>query len=65
MRRDHPFAAPILAPLDTLQERSIAAPGLLAGVIVGKYCDHLPLYRQDQFLATRHRVRLPRQCVAR
>ncbi len=65
VRRDHPFAAPILAPLDTLQERSIAAPGLLAAVIVGKYVDHLPLYRQEQIFATRHRVRLPRQCVAR
>ncbi|MEO6788639.1 MAG: IS66 family transposase [Chthoniobacteraceae bacterium] len=64
VRRDHPFAAPILAPLDTLAERSIAAPGLLAAVIVGKYCDHLPLYRQEQIFATRHRVRLPRQTMA-
>ena len=39
--------------------------GLLAAVIVGKYRDHLPLYRQEQIYATRHRVRLPRQCVAR
>ena len=64
VRRDHPFAAPILAPLDTLQERSIAAPGLLAAVIVGKYCDHLPLYRQEQIFLTRHRVKLPRQRMA-
>jgi hypothetical protein len=64
VRRDHPFAAPILAPLDTLQERSIAAPGLLAAVIVGKYCDHLPLYRQEQIFLVRHRVRLPRQTMA-
>lgn len=65
VRRDHPFAPPVLAPLDTLQERSIAAPGLLAAIIVGKYCDHLPLYRQEQIFLTRHRVRLPRQRVAR
>lgn len=28
-------------------ERSIASPGTLAHVITGKYCDHLPLYRQE------------------
>ena len=63
-RRDHPFAAPILAPLDTLQARCIAAPGLIAAVIVGKYCDHLPLYRQEQIFATRHGVQIPRQSMA-
>jgi transposase len=63
-RKDHPFAAPILAPLDTLQARCIAAPGLIAAVIVGKYCDHLPLYRQEQIFATRHGVQIPRQTMA-
>jgi transposase len=29
-------------------ERGIAGPGLLAHVLVSKYCDHLPLYRQSQ-----------------
>jgi transposase len=64
VRRDHPFAAPIIAELDTLQERSIAAPGLIAAIVVGKYCDHLPLYRQEQIFATRHRVQIPRQSMA-
>jgi len=59
VRRDHPFAAPILAPLDTLKECPVALPGLLAAVIVGKYCDHLPLHRQGQIFLTRHRGRLP------
>jgi transposase len=63
-RRDHPFAAPILAPLCTLQDRCIAAPGLIAAVIVGKYVDHLPLYRQEQIFATRHDVVIPRQTMA-
>jgi transposase len=63
-RKDHPFAAPILAPLDTLQARCIAAPGLIAAVIVGKYCDHLPLYRQERIFATRHGVQIPRQTMA-
>jgi transposase len=30
--------------------KSIAGPGLLAHVIVSKYTDHLPLYRQEQIL---------------
>jgi len=31
-----------------LQERCIAAPGLLAQIAAAKYCDHLPLHRQEQ-----------------
>ena len=34
VKRDEPHKAPIIAPLNTLQERSIAAPGLLAQIIV-------------------------------
>ena len=59
-------AAPIIAPLPVrLQDRSLPAPGLLAHVLVGKYCDHLPLYRQERIFATRHGVNLPRQTLAR
>lgn len=29
-------------------ERGRAAPGLLAHILIGKYADHLPLYRQQQ-----------------
>ena len=37
-------AVPIVAPLpDSILERSIVAPGLLAQIVVAKYCDHLPL----------------------
>jgi transposase len=32
-------------------ERSYAGPGLLAHVLVSKYCDHIPLYRQSQIYA--------------
>jgi len=63
-RRDHPFAAPIIAPLHTLQDRCIAAPGLIAAIVVAKFCDHLPLYRQEQIFATRHGVEIPRQTMA-
>jgi len=58
--------APLIAPLpERLLDRSLPAPGLLAQILVGKYCDHLPLYRQEQIFAQRHRVHLPRQTLAR
>ena len=58
--------APVIAPLPpVLQERGIAAPGLLAQVVVAKYCDHLPLYRQEQIYKSRHGVELSRQTLAR
>jgi transposase len=41
-------------------EKSLAAEGLLAHVVVSKYADHLPLYRQEGILA-RHGVTLSRQ----
>ena len=40
-------------------EKCIAGPGLLAHVIVSKYSEHLPLYRQEAILA-RHGVQLSR-----
>jgi len=58
-------AVPVIAPLPPmLQQRSTVAPGLLAQIIVSKYVDHLPLYRQEQIYWTRHRVWLPRQNLA-
>jgi transposase len=62
---DEAHRAPVIARLDTLAERSLAAPGLLAQIIVAKYCDHLPLYRQEQIYKLRHRIELPRQSMAR
>lgn len=44
-------------------ERSIASPALLAHVLVNKFCDHLPLYRQSQIFA-RDGVDLPRMMLA-
>ena len=61
-----PDRAPIIAPLpEKLQERGVAGPGLLAHILVSKYCDHLPLYRQEQIFAQRHHINLPRQTLAR
>jgi len=58
--------APMIAALpECLLDRSLPAPGLLAHILVSKYCDHLPLYRQEQIFLQRHRVHLPRQTLAR
>jgi transposase len=61
-----PDRAPVIAPLpEKLQERGLAGAGLLTHILVSKYCDHLPLYRQEQIFAQRHKVNLPRQTLAR
>src|SRR5271169_2576299 len=44
-------------------QRGIAGPGLLAHVLVSKYCDHLPLYRQSDIYA-REGVELERSLLA-
>lgn len=43
--------------------RGMAGPGLLAHVLVSKYCDHLPLYRQEEIYA-REGVELERATLA-
>lgn len=59
-------SVPVIAALpERLLDRSLPAPGLLAHILISKYCDHLPLYRQEQIFLRRHRVHLPRQTLAR
>ncbi|MEQ1864978.1 MAG: IS66 family transposase [Micropepsaceae bacterium] len=43
--------------------KGLATPSLLAHVLVSKYCDHLPLYRQAQIFA-RHGVEMERSTLA-
>ena len=43
--------------------RGLAGPGLLAHVLVAKYCDHLPLYRQAEIYA-RDGIDLDRSTMA-
>ena len=43
--------------------RGTAGPGLLAHVLVSKYCDHLPLYRQEE-IYEREGVELGRSTLA-
>src|SRR3546814_13031615 len=44
-------------------DKGIATSGLLAHVLVAKYADHLPLYRQEQLFA-RAGVKIPRSTLA-
>jgi Transposase and inactivated derivatives len=44
-------------------DRGIAGPGLLARVLTGKYCEHLPLYRQTEIFA-RQGVELSRALLS-
>jgi transposase len=42
--------------------RGIAGPGLVAQIVVAKFGDHLPLYRQEDFF-TRHGLHIPRSTL--
>jgi len=66
VHRNEVDTTPVIAPLPAcLQERGLAAPGLLAQIMVSKFCDHLPLYRQEQIFQQRHGLNVPRQSMAR
>lgn len=54
----HQAAAP-----ERLADGCLATPGLVAHVLISRYCDHLPLYRQSGILA-RHGVNVPRSTLA-
>jgi transposase len=47
-----------------LIEKGLPGAGLLAQVVISKYEDHLPLYRQEKIYWERHGVKLPRQTLA-
>lgn len=48
---------------ERLIANGLATPSLIAQVLVAKYCDHTPLYRQSKIFA-RHGVDLPRSTLA-
>jgi hypothetical protein len=62
VRRDERALPPVIAPApDRVADHGWAAPGLLAQILVSKYCDHLPFYRQEQIFWRRHGVFIARQ----
>ena len=55
---------PIITPLrPRLIEGGYASVGLLTDIILKKYLDHLPLYRQERILKTRHGIDLSRKTM--
>jgi transposase len=62
VRRTERALPPVVAPApERVADHGLAAPGLLAQLLVGKYCDHLPFYRQEQMFWQRHGVFVARQ----
>jgi transposase len=62
VRRDQRALPPVIAAApERVAEHGLAAPGLLAQLLVSKYCDHLPFYRQEQIFWQRHGVFIARQ----
>jgi transposase len=54
----------VIAPLPArLIEKGLPGAGLLTQVIISKYEDHLPLYRQERIYRERHGVNLSRQTL--
>jgi transposase len=66
VRRAHRALPPVIAPApERVAAQGQAAPGLLAQLLVSKYCDHLPFYRQEQIFWRRHGVFIARQQMVR
>ena len=64
VRKDQRHLPPVTAPLvPQLADKLLATPAMIASVVVGKYADHLPLYRQNDILARRHRIVLGRDTL--
>lgn len=62
VRRTQRELPPVVAAAPArVADHSLAAPGLLAHLLVSKYADHLPFYRQEQMFWQRHGVFIARQ----
>ena len=66
LHRDDPDAIPVKAPAPpSLRPGLSVTPRLLAHLMAGKYCDHLPFRRQESILHRRHGVNIPRHTMCR
>lgn len=55
---------PVIAPApEPSLPGTLCAPGLAAQIVVDKYCDHLPHYRQAQRLHRQHEAQIGRQTL--
>ncbi len=65
VKRNEPIPSLHTAPLPpTLLEGSILTPSLLAHIVTAKYCDHQPLYRQEQTMLRRFGINIPRNTLS-
>ena len=60
VHREQRELPPVMAPAPE-RASGLAAPGLLAYLLVSKFSDHLPFYRQQSIYAERHGVFIARQ----
>lgn len=66
LRLGDPDAVPFKSPAPPALRPGLGATcRLLAHLMVAKYCDHLPFYRQESILRRRHGVELPRHTLCR
>jgi len=64
VRIDNRELPPVIAPaLKRIIDNSYASVGLLVSIVLAKYCDHLPLYRQAQIFKTRFGIPISRQTM--
>jgi len=57
---------PVIAPApESSLPGTLCAPGLAAQIVVDKYCDHLPHYRQSQRMLRRHMAHIARQTLGK
>ena len=64
VRVDDRTQPPVVAPAPKrILENSYASAGLLVSIVLAKYCDHLPLYRQSKIFKSRLNVDLSRQTM--
>ena len=65
VRRDDRSAAPFCAPLPPrVLQGGLPGVNLLVQVLLGKYMDHLPLYRQEQIFRQRYGIRVSRKTMS-
>ena len=64
VRVDNRAQPPVIAPApQRIIDNSYASAGLLVSIVLAKYCDHLPLYRQAQIFKSRFGVDISRQTM--
>ncbi len=64
VRKDEKAAVPVIAPLpERLVEGGYASAGIVTDIVIKKYEDHLPLYRQEMILKNRYGIDLSRKTM--